>query len=144
MRSTYLVSYVIHNDDAIGTSVIAGGDRPETLLACRIPLYGTRASDSQLANTSDSKSNLQSEALLSCHPIPLYGFSTHTKCHKKSSTDTHLKQHRAWWKWWTYEVNANRADVAVCIRVILNYTHSFDNQYTQQQFRITETSLQRS
>lgn len=44
---TYLISHIIHNDDAMGSTVVTGGDGTEPLLTCRVPLRKTRTQKQQ-------------------------------------------------------------------------------------------------
>ena len=38
----YLISYIIDNDDSIGTPVVTGCDGLESLLSCCVPLWGIK------------------------------------------------------------------------------------------------------
>lgn len=39
---THLVGHIINNYDAMGSTIVAGGDSTKPLLACSVPLEGRR------------------------------------------------------------------------------------------------------
>lgn len=44
---THLIGHIIHNYDAMGSTVVTGGDGTEPLLTCRVPLRKTRTQKQQ-------------------------------------------------------------------------------------------------